>query len=117
MNRAKRQELPPGWNEKKILAVIAHYNQQTEEEGAAEIETVPAATGETWMSVDVRARRARRSCHALDRRPRGKRLRRPATQPQEKVGDEEGAPVANISRRRAAAQGRLLGYLGCVRMK
>jgi len=48
-----KQEFPPGWNEKKVLAVIAHYDQQTEEEGATEIETAPDASGETWMSVPV----------------------------------------------------------------
>jgi len=51
MKQTKSQEYPPGWNEKKILAVIAHYDQQTEEEGAAEIEEAPEAPGETWMSV------------------------------------------------------------------
>jgi len=48
-----KQEFPPGWNEKKILAVIAHYDRQTEDEAAAEIETAPDASGETWMSVPV----------------------------------------------------------------
>jgi hypothetical protein len=51
MKPTKRQEFPPGWNEKKVLAVIAHYDRQTEEEGAAEIEAAAAAPGETWMSV------------------------------------------------------------------
>lgn len=51
MKKATRQEFPPGWNEKKVLAVIAHYDQQTEDEAAAEIERAPEATGETWMSV------------------------------------------------------------------
>ena len=51
MRQAARQKFPPGWNEKKVLAVIAHYDQQTEDEGAAEVETAPEATGETWISV------------------------------------------------------------------
>ena len=51
MKRATRQEFPPGWNGKKVLAVIAHYDRQTEEEAAAEIETAPEAADETWMSV------------------------------------------------------------------
>ena len=50
MKQAARQEFPPGWNEKKVRAVIAHYDQQTEDEAAAEIETAPDAS-ETWMSV------------------------------------------------------------------
>ena len=51
MKQATRQEFPPGWNQKKVLAVIAHYDQQTEDEAAAEMETAPEAAGETWMSV------------------------------------------------------------------
>lgn len=51
MKHATRQEFPPGWNEKKVHAVIAHYDQQTEDEAAAEIERAPEVTGETWMSV------------------------------------------------------------------
>jgi hypothetical protein len=43
MKQAPRQKFPPGWNEKKALAVIAHYDRQTEEEGAAEIATAPEA--------------------------------------------------------------------------
>jgi hypothetical protein len=31
--------------------LIAYYDNQTEEEGAAEIETAPLAAGETWISV------------------------------------------------------------------
>ena len=51
MKKSPKQEFPPGWNEKKVLAVIAHYDQQTEDEAAAEIETASEAPGETWMSV------------------------------------------------------------------
>lgn len=46
-----KQEYPPGWNEKKVRAVIAFYDAQTEDEAAAEIETAPEAPGETWISV------------------------------------------------------------------
>ena len=45
-----KQKLPRGWTEKKIRAVIAHYDNQTEDEAAAEIESAPEAS-ETWMSV------------------------------------------------------------------
>ena len=51
MKNATKQKFPQGWNEKKVRAVIEHYDRQTDEEGAAEIETAPVATGETWMSV------------------------------------------------------------------
>ena len=46
-----KQEYPPGWNEKKVRAVIAYYDAQTEDEAAAEIESAPEAPGEIWMSV------------------------------------------------------------------
>lgn len=51
MKQKAKQPLPPGWTEKKIRAVIAHYDQQTDEEGAAEIESAAEAPGETWMAV------------------------------------------------------------------
>jgi hypothetical protein len=41
MKKATRQEFPPGWNEKKVLAMIEHYDQQAEDEAAVEIETAP----------------------------------------------------------------------------
>jgi len=46
-----KQELPPGWTEKKIRAVIEHYDAQSEDESAAEIANAPFAPGETWISV------------------------------------------------------------------
>ncbi len=51
MSKARRQDLPPGWNEKKVRELIAYYDSQTDEEGAAEIEAAAEAPGETWMSV------------------------------------------------------------------
>jgi hypothetical protein len=51
MKKAIRQKFPPGWNEKKVRDVIAYYDNQSEDEGAAEIEAAPEAAGETWMSV------------------------------------------------------------------
>ena len=34
----KKQKYPPGWNKKRVRKVIAHYENQTDEEQAAEIE-------------------------------------------------------------------------------
>jgi hypothetical protein len=34
----KKNKFPPGWDEKRVERVIAHYEQQTEEEGVAEDE-------------------------------------------------------------------------------
>jgi hypothetical protein len=46
-----QNNFPPGWNEKKIREVIEHYDSQTEEEAAAEIEA--ATEGYTLMEVPV----------------------------------------------------------------
>ncbi len=51
MKQRTKQKFPPGWDEKKVRAVIVHYDQQSDEEGAAEIDSAPEAEGETWMSV------------------------------------------------------------------
>jgi hypothetical protein len=53
MKPAAKSAYPPGWNEKKVLGVIAHYDRQTDEEGALEIASSPEASGETWMCVPV----------------------------------------------------------------
>jgi hypothetical protein len=49
--RKARQKLPPGWNQKSVRELVDYYDHQTDAEGAAEIETAPAAPGATWMSV------------------------------------------------------------------
>ena len=51
MKKPNRQELPRGWTPKKVRELIAYYDNQSEEEGAAEIESAPEAPGEIWMSV------------------------------------------------------------------
>lgn len=51
MKQTAKQKYPIGWNEKKVREVIAHYDQQTDEEGAAEIESAAEVEGETWMSI------------------------------------------------------------------
>jgi len=50
MKKMTRQQLPLGWSEKNVRELAAHYDNQSEDEGAAEIETAPEA-GETWISV------------------------------------------------------------------
>ena len=40
---------PPGWNEKKVRKVIAHYDSLTDDQLAAEIEA--GAIGQTLVSV------------------------------------------------------------------
>jgi len=44
-----QNNFPPGWDEKKVREVIEHYDSQTEEEAAAEIEA--ATEGHTLMEV------------------------------------------------------------------
>ncbi len=51
MKKKKKQKFPPGWNEKRVQEVIAHYDSQTEEEQAAEIEAAVRAENITMMAV------------------------------------------------------------------
>src|SRR5436309_364193 len=51
MKKASQKKLPTGWSQKKVQELIAYYDNQTDDEGAAEIETAPDASGETWMSI------------------------------------------------------------------
>jgi len=46
-----KQEFPPGWNERKVRAVIQHYEHMTDEELAREIESAPEVRGEKLISV------------------------------------------------------------------
>ncbi len=46
-----KQKLPPGWDERKVRAVIQHYEQLTDEELAREIESAPEVSEETLISV------------------------------------------------------------------
>ena len=60
------QRFPPGWNEERVRAVIAHYENETEDEQFAEIEAAREADGVTIMAVptelapEVRALLARK---------------------------------------------------------
>lgn len=51
--RAKKlkQQFPPGWNEAKVRQVIAHYENQTEDEALAEDEAARHAAEHTLMYV------------------------------------------------------------------
>jgi len=61
-----KQNYPPGWDEKRVREVLAHYEDQSEEEQFAEIEAAWEAEGITMMAVptelapDVRALLARK---------------------------------------------------------
>ena len=47
----KQNEFPPGWDEESVQSVIAHYEQQTEDEAVAEDEA--AFEDEASMLIEV----------------------------------------------------------------
>lgn len=46
-----KQDYPPGWDEQRVREVLAHYENQTEDEQFAEIEAAWEAEGITIMAV------------------------------------------------------------------
>lgn len=60
------QKFPPGWDEKRVREVLAHYEHQTEDEQFAEIEAARETEGVTLIAVptelvpEVRALLARK---------------------------------------------------------
>ena len=61
-----KQEFPPGWDEKRVQELIAHYENQTEDEEFADIEAAREAEDITLMAIpsdlvpEVRALLARK---------------------------------------------------------
>jgi hypothetical protein len=61
-----KQKYPPGWDEDRIRQVLAHYENQTEDEQFADIEAAREAENVTLMAVptelvpEVRALLARK---------------------------------------------------------
>jgi hypothetical protein len=47
----KKQRLPKGWTEKRLRALAAHHDNQSEQEQADEIEAAIAAKGHTLIVV------------------------------------------------------------------
>ncbi len=47
----KKTKFPPGWNEERVRKVLAHYEEQTEEEAVAEDEAAFEEPKETVMEV------------------------------------------------------------------
>ena len=47
----RESKFPPGWNEERVRQVIAHYEDQTEDEQFAEIEAAYEVEGTTVMVV------------------------------------------------------------------
>jgi len=49
----KQNELPAGWDEERVRRVLAHYEQQTEEEAVAEDEAAFEDQNGTVMDVPL----------------------------------------------------------------
>lgn len=47
----RNHRFPPGWDEERVRKVLAHYENQTEEEAVAEDEAAIAESTETVMEV------------------------------------------------------------------
>jgi type II secretory pathway component PulC len=47
----KKNTFPPGWDEKRVERVLAHYETQTEEEAVAEDEAAFEGHNQTVMEV------------------------------------------------------------------
>jgi hypothetical protein len=62
----KKQKFPPGWDEERVKELIAHYENQTEDEEFADIEAAREAADITLMAIptelvpEVRALLARK---------------------------------------------------------
>ena len=49
----KQTKFPPGWDEERVRRVLAHYEQQSDEEAVAEDEAAYESTTHTVMEVPV----------------------------------------------------------------
>ena len=47
----RQHTFPPGWDEERVRQVLAHYEEQTEEEAVAEDEASFAESTQTVMEV------------------------------------------------------------------
>lgn len=47
----KKREFPPGWDDARVRTVIAHYEEQSEEEAVAEDEAAYESPTETFVEV------------------------------------------------------------------
>jgi len=47
----KQSRFPPGWDEERVRRVLAHYEEQTEEEAVAEDEAAFENKGQTVIEV------------------------------------------------------------------
>ncbi|MFV9676509.1 MAG: hypothetical protein ACNYVW_02505 [Methanosarcinales archaeon] len=47
----RQNKFPPGWDEKRVHRVLAHYESQTEDEAVAEDEAAYEQEGQTIMEI------------------------------------------------------------------
>ena len=47
----KQSKFPPGWDEERVERVLAHYEDQTEEEAVAEDEAAWEDSSQTFIEV------------------------------------------------------------------
>ncbi len=47
----KQNKYPPGWDNARVQRIIAHYEDQTEEEAAAEDEAAYHSSNQTFMGI------------------------------------------------------------------
>lgn len=47
----KQSNFPPGWDEERVRRVLAHYEEQTEEEAVAEDEAMVEDKTQTVMEI------------------------------------------------------------------
>ena len=52
-SKVDRSPYPPGWNRKRVQAVIDHYDNQTDDEAIAEAEASYASVKTTMMPIPV----------------------------------------------------------------
>ena len=49
----KQSQFPPGWNEERVRRVLAHYEEQTEEEAVADDEAAAEDKTQTVMEIPI----------------------------------------------------------------
>ena len=47
----KQSKFPPGWDEERVHRILAHYEEQTEEEAVAEDEAASEDQTQTLMEI------------------------------------------------------------------
>jgi hypothetical protein len=44
-------QFPPGWDEQRVKAILAHYELQTEDQAVAEDEAAFSTSGQTFIEI------------------------------------------------------------------